>query len=367
MNDAASAFLGQESAPRRVVPGWEAAAAWPKRLRQCRKCGTIAAVDPLSDVLRAVRLSGAYFYLVEAGAPWSVAAMASRELVPHVMPGAEHLIPYHILTAGSCWGGVEGEPQVLMEPGDVIVFPQGDPHFMSSDRGRRVGQGTPGTAPQRFPEVLRLGPDGSRETAFVCGFLSFDVHPYNPLLSSLPRLIHAQRIADGWLAQFPRQAIAESRGGRVGSETMLTRLAELMFIEVLRRYVEELPSQQIGWLAGLRDPVVGQALAQLHERPAHPWTLAELAHAVAASRTVVAERFTRLVGLPPMTYLTQWRLQLAAERLASGAAKVATIADEVGYESEAAFSRAFKRATGTSPAAWRRARQGEPRGAAQVA
>jgi AraC-like DNA-binding protein len=314
-------------------------------------------VDPLSDVLRAVRLNGAYFYLVEAGGPWSAAAVAARELVPRILPDAEHLISYHVLISGSCWGGLEGAAQVLMRPGDVIVFPHGDPHLMSSDAGCRADPGVLDASPQRFPGTVYLGPEAGRDTSLVCGFLGCDVHPYNPLLASLPRRMHVPGIAGGWLSQFPRQVVAESRHGRAGSETMLTRMAELMFIEVVRRHVEQLPPQQCGWLAGLRDPVVGPALSQLHERPAHPWTLPDLAHAVASSRTVLAERFARLVGVPPMTYLTQWRLQLAAEKLASGSAKVAAIADQVGYESEPAFSRAFKRATGHSPAAWRRARQ----------
>jgi AraC-like DNA-binding protein len=314
-------------------------------------------MDPLSDVLRAVRLNGAYFYLVEAGAPWSVSAVAARDLVPRVLPEAEHLIPYHILVSGSCWGGVEGERQVLMEPGDVLVFPQGDPHFMSSAEGHRVDPGVMGSSPERYPGTVTLGPGSARDTSFVCGFLGCDVRPYNPLLASLPRRMHVPGIAGGWLSEFPRQAVAESRMGRAGSETMLTRMAELMFIEVVRRHVEQLSPQRAGWLAGLTDPVVGPALSHLHERPAHAWTLPDLARAAGSSRTVLVERFSGLVGVPPMQYLAQWRMQLAAERLSRGSLKVAAIGAEVGYESEAAFSRAFKRATGQSPASWRRARQ----------
>jgi AraC-like DNA-binding protein len=314
-------------------------------------------VDPLSDVLRAVRLDAAYFYLVEAADPWSVSAVAARELAPRILPGAEHLIAYHILTSGRCWAGLAGQDQVLMRPGDVVVFPQGDPHLMSSAEGRRVDRDVLGSSPERYPETVMLGPGPARDTAFVCGFLGCDVRPYNPLLSSLPRRMHVPGIAGGWLAEFPRQVVAESRAGRAGSETMLTRMAELMFIEVLRRHLERLGSERTGWLAGLGDPVVGPALAHLHERPAHGWTLEELAGAVASSRTVLSERFSNVVGIPPMQYLTMWRLQLAAEKLVRTSAKVSAIGADVGYESEAAFSRAFKRATGQSPAAWRQARQ----------
>lgn len=314
-------------------------------------------MDPLSDLLRAVRLNGAFFYHVEAGAPWSISAVAARELVPRILPDAEHLISYHILVSGTCWGGVMGEQQVLMQPGDVIVFPQGDPHFMSSAPGVIVDKDPYRVSPGRHPETQVLGPAGARDTTFVCGFLGCDARPFNPLLASLPRRIHVPGIARGWLAQFPQQVVAESRLRRAGSETVLTRMAELMFVEVVRHHVETLPSERSGWLAGLRDSVVGAALAELHHRPEHAWSLPELARTISTSRTVLAERFSQLVGVPPMLYLTRWRLQLAAEQLLRSSAKVAAIGARVGYDSEAAFSRAFKRETGLSPAEWRRTRQ----------
>ena len=318
-------------------------------------------MDPLSDVIRAVRLNGAYFYFVEAAAPWSVSTVAARELRPRVLPDAEHLISYHVLLTGSCWGGLEGEEQVQLKAGDVIVFPHGGPHVMSSTKLHDKRDASVALAEsQRYADRVLLGPAAARDTTLVCGFLGCDQHPFNPLLASLPRRLHVSGIATGWLAQFPAQAVAESHVGRVGHLTMLTRMAELMFIEVVRSYVEEQSETRNGWLAGLVDAVVGPALSQLHERPAHSWTLPELARACAASRTVLAERFSRLVGVPPMLYLKRWRLQLAANQLTLTAAKVATIATQVGYESEAAFSRAFKQETGLSPASWRRARQQHP-------
>lgn len=309
-------------------------------------------MDPLSDVLRVVRLTGAYFYLVEASAPWSVAATAARELAPRVLPDSEHLISYHVVTSGSCWGGVEGQAQVYLQTGDVIVFPHGDAHFMSSAEGERTRHVSQTAAPQRYPETVIIGA-GDCDATLVCGFLGCDARPFNPLLSSLPPRLHVRGGATGWLSEFPRQVVAESRQQRAGALTMLTRMAELMFVEVVRRHLEALPPEQSGWLAGLRDPIVGAALALLHERPANEWTLADLAAVCGTSRTVLAERFTELIGVAPMQYLTRWRVQLAANLLAATSAKVASIGEQVGYSSEAAFSRAFKRETGRSPAEYR--------------
>jgi AraC-like DNA-binding protein len=314
-------------------------------------------MDPLSDVLRAVRLNGAFFYVVEAMEPWSASVAPARELVPRVLPGAEHLMAYHIVTAGSCWMGCDGEEQVLLEAGDAIVFPHGDAHFASARQGQRVDPARYSAAPRRALDTIRLGANSGRPVSLVCGFLGCDARPYNPLLSALPRSMHVRGMAGGWLAEFPRQVVAEAWQTRAGGATMLTRMAELMFVEVVRRYTEELSPRQAGWLAGLRDPVVAPALAALHARPAHGWTLAELARAATTSRTVLSERFSQTVGLAPMQYLTEWRLQLAAEQLATGSRKVAAVGADVGYESEAAFSRAFKRTTGYAPAAWRRMRQ----------
>jgi len=288
--------------------------------------------DPLSDVLRAVRLDGAFFYAVEASEPWSVEAVAAKELTPRVLPGAEHLISYHILTSGRCWGGLTGQRAVPLAPGDVIVFPHGDGHVMSSDPTLHSEPATPGR----------------------CGFLGCDRRPFNPLLSTLPRQLHLPGLSSGWLQSFARQVVEESQARRVGADSVLTRLAELMFVEVLRRYIETLPPDQHGWLAGLRDDAVGRTLGLLHGDPAHAWTLDELAAKVAMSRSAFADRFSTFVGQPPMQYLAHWRMHLAAQRLATGRAKIATIAAEVGYESEEAFSRAFKRLMGVSPAAWRR-------------
>lgn len=314
-------------------------------------------MDPLSDLLRVVRLDGAFFYAVEAAGPWSVEALPAKDLSPRIMPAAEHLISYHILTAGRCYGGLIGEEQVELVPGDVIVFPHGDAYVMSSGRGVRVGPDVYSAAPARYPHTVVLGDQGPPVVSFVCGFLACDRRPFNPLLAALPRRMHMRGMANTWLASFTRQVTEESRLDRAGADCVLTRLAELMFIEVLRRYLDDLPPGQTGWLAGLRDEVVGRVLTLLHGRPGYPWTLAELAREAASSRSNLAKRFAELVGQPPMQFLTQWRMQVAANHLAQSGAKVATIGAEVGYDSEAAFSRAFKKATGLAPGAWRAGRR----------
>jgi AraC-like DNA-binding protein len=317
--------------------------------------------DALSEVLRAVRLQGAVFYDVQVSAPWVVAAPPAQVIAPRVMPGAEHVIEYHVVTAGRCWGNIEGEEPQRLEGGDVIVFPQGDAHVLSSEPGMR---GAPNMEifqrPRegQLPFALREGGGGERAD-LVCGFLGCDARPFNPLLATLPRMIHV-RGGGGLVDHFITLAVAESAAHRSGGEAILARLSELMFVEIVRRYLVTLPPEQTGWLAGLRDEVVGRALAVLHDRPAHDWTLDELSAAAGQSRSAFAERFTALVGVPPMQYLAKWRMQLAAGLLSSGSASIAEISGAVGYGSEAAFSRAFKKLVGTSPAAWRTARKSSP-------
>ena len=316
-------------------------------------------MDPLSDLLRVVRLDGAFFYSVEAASPWSVESAPARELQPRILPHAEHLISYHILTGGRCYARLlDGEPVEAL-PGDVIVFPHGDANVMSSGPGLR-GPGVNTSSPDRYPHTVVLGKPGTPSATFVCGFLGCDRRPFNPLLEALPRLLHMRGMSEGWLDGFARHLTEESRGGRPGADSVLTRLAELMFIQLLRRYLENLPPDQTGWLAGLRDEVVGRVLALIHRQPGRPWTLEELAREASSSRTSVAKRFSERVGRPPMQYLAQWRMQVAANLLSQSGAKISSIGREVGYDSEAAFSRAFKKETGVAPGAWREARRATP-------
>jgi AraC-like DNA-binding protein len=315
--------------------------------------------DPLSDVLHRVRLSGAVFFTIDASSPWALEAPRASEVPLPFLPRAEHVIEFHVVTRGPCGGGIVGEPPLPLGAGDVIVFPQGDAHALSSAPGMRAPPDLAEYARllQASPPVhLPVGAGGPDRAEIVCGFLGCDVRPFNPLLATLPRVLHARVDAPGTgaLAAFVDAAMREAFSRRPGGESILARLSELMFVEVVRRHLEALPAGGTGWLAGLRDEHVGRALAQLHARPDHPWTLDELARRAALSRSSLAERFAELVGCPPMQYLARWRMQMAAQLLADGPSTVAQVAGEVGYASEAAFARAFKKLVGVPPAAWRR-------------
>jgi len=197
--------------------------------------------------------------------------------------------------------------------------------------------------------------DDGDEARLVCGFLGCDVRPFNPLIATLPRLLHLKTSEyHSWTAEFMRQAVAESQNKRPGGEAMLERMSEMMFVDAVRRYIELLPEESRGWLAGLRDRFVGRALALMHDAPATQWTVDELGRRVGLSRSALHERFAEMIGQPPMQYLTNWRMQVAATLLRDTNATVASVAQDVGYDSEAAFARAFKRLAGKPPGAWRR-------------
>jgi len=316
-------------------------------------------MDALSDVLRTVRLTGAIFFDIQASAPWVAETPSGEAIVGAMFPGSEHLICYHIITQGSCWACIPGQQPMRLSAGDIIVLPHGDTHVLSSTPGLRR---TPDMSLYRLPSdghlpvSLSMGDPQGDPAHFVCGFLGWDARPYNPLLTALPRVIVVNDHAGGALAAYVQFALAESKQPRLGGECVFGRLSELMFVDVVRRYLETLLVDRTDWLAGLRDPFVGRALAAFHRNPARAWTIESLARNAGLSRSGLAERFTQFVGQPPMQYLTSWRMQLAANQLLSGMESVAAIASRVGYESEAAFSRAFKKAVGTPPSQWRKHR-----------
>ncbi|MET0606342.1 MAG: AraC family transcriptional regulator [Beijerinckiaceae bacterium] len=316
-------------------------------------------VDPLSDVLRAVRLTGAIFFDIKLYEPWVAATPTAQQCVPFVMPHVEHLLEYHIIAEGGCWAGLADGELLRVEAGDVIAFPQGDAHILASAPHLRA---EPDFAMYRAAQNATLpfahshGDESGARTRVICGFLGCAARPFNPLLSALPRLLHdrAAHRTDRWITDLARLAVAESESRSSGGQSVLERVSELMFIAVVRRYLNALPGEQTGWLAGLRDRYVGHVLGLLHARPAHPWTIDELAREAGMSRSSLAERFVHFVGQPPMQYLTQWRMQMASDMLGRGSDSVGRIAAAVGYDSEAAFNRAFKKIVGTPPGAWRR-------------
>lgn len=322
-------------------------------------------MDTLSDVLRTVRLTGAIFFDIRASEPWAAATPPARAIVGRIFPGSEHLISYHVVTQGTAWACAVGGTPIRLSAGDVVVFPHGDAHGMSSAPGMQaVPQLDMYARPKdaQLPFAITVGENRPHDSRFVCGFLGCDARPFNPLLAALPRTIHVSECAGGAIAAFVQLALAESREPRLGGECVLGHLSELMFVDAVRRYLETLPPERSGWLAGLRDPFVGRALSALHSSPSRQWTLDSLAREVGLSRSALVERFTHLVGQPPMQYLARWRMQIAANHLLSGTDSVVAIAESVGYESEAAFSRAFRKAVGVPPSEWRKGRRPAGRG-----
>jgi AraC-like DNA-binding protein len=315
-------------------------------------------MDAFSEILSGVRLNGAVFFTAEFSAPWGFSTPAAKVMAARLAPGSAHLVLYHLLIEGDAVIGMEDGQSVTLAPGDIVIFPHGDPHYMSSGKGARPPFPNYGIAAKyqaRDLSPLRAG-GGGQVSRFVCGYMTCDPYLSRPILNGLPQVFKVNVRTDSsghWLESSIMHLVEESVSGRVGSDAMLTKLSEALFVDTLRRHVDALPEGQRGWLAGARDPVVGRSLGLLHGRVAHPWTIADLADEVGISRSALVERFTRYLSEPPMTYLTRWRLQLAARSLQKTSRGVADIAADIGYESEAAFSRAFKREFGQPPGRYR--------------
>jgi AraC-like DNA-binding protein len=301
-------------------------------------------------------------FLVQATRPWMSWAPPAEAFRPLVLPSSQHLVSYHIVSEGECWAGLRGAPPERFTAGDVLVVPHGDPYYLADPADARPAYDA--SEAVRFFRRMAAGElsttvdegGGGQATRFICGFLGCEVRPFNPVLGALPPMMHLRPPANGpdRLRHLVEFTLAELRSRSAGSHGVLRRLAELMFVEVVRRHLETMRGTQAGWLAGLRDPLVGRALALLHQAPARRWSLDALAEQAGTSRSVLAERFMQFVGQPPMQYLRQWRMQLATRLLAApGARKMAAIAEAVGYDSEASFSRAFKKSIGAAPGEWR--------------
>ncbi|MCA8880876.1 MAG: AraC family transcriptional regulator [Rhodobacteraceae bacterium] len=320
----------------------------------------------LGRVLSAVRLTGAVFFAVDASSPWCVDVPIARDYAAILLPEAPHILSYHIIVDGEGWAAVPGADPVRFGPGDIVVFPQGDAYRMES---------RPGTPPEldrgqtldffralsagALPFVIPEGGGAEPRARFICGFLGCEARPFNPILASLPRMLHLSRPGAGGgdvLDRLIDLTMEEARASRAGRSSVSLRLSELMFMELLRQYAGSPAEKPPGWLAALGDAPVARALDALHADPARDWSVADLGREAGLSRSALAARFAARLGQPPLRYLTRWRMQLAATALLDPARPLAAIAEEVGYSSETALSRSFKRETGLSPQAWRRAR-----------
>lgn len=315
-------------------------------------------MDAFSEVLNGVKLKGALYFSAEFSAPWALATPAAETLATTLAPGAPYLVVYHLVVDGVARAALPDGRTLTLEPGDIVVFPHGDAHVLSSASGtQHVDAATlMKKIVSRDLTPMRSG-GGGDSTRFVCGYMECDPLLCAPILGGLPAMLKVNVRTDRagqWLESSLLLLVDEAASHRAGGDAMLAKVSEALFVDMLRRYMAGLPEHQTGWLAGARDPIVSKSLALLHNRVAHAWTIAELAEAVGVSRTALVDRFAKYLSEPPMAYLTRWRLQLAARALATTPRGVADIAAEVGYESEAAFNRAFKRQFGTPPARYRR-------------
>lgn len=327
-------------------------------------------MDALSAALNSVRMTGAIFFNAVCTAPWGFVVPPMRRVAHLLAPGTERVVGYHLVCEGEAVICFDGKPDIPIAAGDVLITPHGeDGHIVRNGSPASLIDDSDAVDDQYLSgrlHTMRVG-GGGAVTHFVCGYFGCERHADRLFLAGLPKLIKINVRSDtagAWLESSIRHLVAQADSGRPGHSVLLAKMAEALFIEALRRYVEQLPPEQTGWLAGARDPVVGAALAALHGRPCHPWTVAELAAEAGASRSLLSERFGKFLGEPPLTYLARWRMQLAARRIQTTRNTILQVALDVGYESEAAFNRAFKREFGLPPAQYRRRHLGQEIGLA---
>jgi AraC-like DNA-binding protein len=314
-------------------------------------------MDALSETLRVVHLVGAIFIQGRFTAPWCYQSPHADAAAPYLEPSAERVVIFHLITEGECFVELEGQAPLHLGAGDAVLFPQGDAHRMASALDLPPAQGAHlATVLARRPRRLSYG-GGGETTRLICGYMACDARLAGLMLAGLPAVVRVNvrgSNAGDWLEASVRYALVEARSPRPGGDGVLSKLAEVLFIEVLRQYMNDQQEGQTGWLASLGDRIVGKALGALHARPAFAWTLEDLARESGTSRSVLAERFQHLVGSSPIAYLTQWRMLLAANQLRRSTAPLSQIAEDVGYQTDTAFSRAFRREYGLPPGAWRR-------------
>jgi AraC-like DNA-binding protein len=310
-------------------------------------------VDPLGEALHFLHMSGVYYTRSELTAPWGLA-----------LPALPDSLMFHVVTSGHCWLEVEGADSLLLHPGDFSLVPHGDGHRLLS------APGVPATDLFDLPleqvseryEILRHG-QGGAATNLICGGVRFDHPAAQQLVSLLPKVIYIKAWESAqmeWIQSTLRLMANEARELRPGGETIITRLADILVIQAIRSWMAEDPAAQTGWLGALQDQQIGRAILLIQREPGRAWTVASLANEVAMSRSAFAVRFKKLVGETPMHYATRWKMNLALTWLKEEDASLGEFAERLGYQSEAAFSRAFKRFTGISPGAARRNSHIEP-------
>jgi AraC-like DNA-binding protein len=313
-------------------------------------------MDVFSDVLRVIRLSGGVFLEADFTAPWCISGKVSSEDCKPFLEAPRHVIASHFVAQGHMRLQPEGGDAIDVDAGEIVLLPRNCAHTFGSELNPAPVPAREVIQPPQNGGLARIvHGGGGAATQLLCGYLGSDT-PFSPLLSALPAVlkVNVRSTPSGaWIESSFRFAASEIAAGRLGSTTVIAKLSELLFVEAVRQYVAGLPAERCGWLAGLRDAQIGRALALLHARPTEAWTAESLAIEVGMSRSVFAERFSSLVGQPPMQYLAMWRMHMAAQYLREGRGSLAQIGAAIGYESESAFSRAFKRQFGVSPGGWR--------------
>jgi AraC-like DNA-binding protein len=313
-------------------------------------------MDALSEILRAVKLSGAMFFNAQCTEPWCVRSPPSQTFAAHIEERGSQVIEFHLIAKGRCYIRV-GEETTPLEAGDIVMLPHGDAHYMGNGTGAAPidSSGDLSLFLNGGLVLSQLG-GGGEVTRLICGYLACEPRLLQPVVAGLPHIVRVHLRTDSageWLENSIHHAVNQAAESEPGSDAILARLAEVLFAETLRRYVRRLPPGRTGWLAGAGDPAVGRSLAAMHRKPAHPWTLDELAKEAGTSRSVLTDRFSRFLGRGPIAYLADWRLELAADALRASSRSVLQVATDVGYDSEAAFNRAFKRRFGDPPARYR--------------
>ena len=301
----------------------------------------------MGEALHSLRMSGTLYCRSELSAPWAIA-----------LPVEKDCLSFHVVTSGGCWLQVEGADPLLLRPGDLALVPHSDGHCIASEPNvlaLRLEELQFEKVSERY-YILRYG-GGGASTRLVCGEVRFNHPAARRLLELLPRVIHVETSSSpqmDWMQSTLRLMAAEATELRPGGETVITRLTDILVIQAIRSWIQEDPTAQTGWLGALQDKQMGRAIMLIHRNPEHPWTVASLASEVAMSRSAFAARFTELVGEPAMHYVGGWRMHLALTWLKEDRVTLAELASRLGYESEAAFSRAFKRFIGVSPGVVRR-------------